>query len=85
MAVWKGKIAGCEVTIRDVDHDPPHCHVYVDGRDAKVNLWTLDVLNPPPHSLPPKFRRGLANLQEELLEAWEKVNVIPPGSSPGVW
>ena len=79
MAVWKGTVAGVEVKIHDVDHPPPHCHAYVGGRDAKVDLRTLEVLNPPPHELPSRLRRGLYELQEVLLAAWEDVTVIPPG------
>lgn len=78
-------MSGWQVTIRNVDHDPPHCHIYIEGRDAQVDLRTLEVRNPPPHRLPPNLRRGLAEIQEELLEAWERVTIIPPGSSPGVW
>jgi hypothetical protein len=55
----------------------------VDGRDLRVHLYTLAVLNPPPHELPPKVRQGLRKAQEDLLEAWEEVRVSPPGGSPG--
>lgn len=78
MTVWKGVVAGCEVKIHDVDHLPPHCHAYVGGRDARVDLRTLEVLNPPPHELPAKRRRGLQALQEELLRAWDDVTLPPP-------
>jgi len=83
MAVLKRKVAGCDVKIHNVDHPPPHCHVLVDGRDLRVHLYTLAVLNPPPHDLPPKVRQGLRKVQEDLLQAWEEVRVSPPGSSPG--
>ncbi|TVR57169.1 MAG: DUF4160 domain-containing protein [Gemmatimonadales bacterium] len=82
MAVWKQKVAGYEVRIHDADHPPPHCHVIVGGRDVKVDLWSLEVVNPPPNELPGKLRRKLLSLQEELLEAWEQVLEIPPGGSP---
>lgn len=58
---------------------------YVEGRDARIDLRTLEVLNPPPHALPSKLRKGILTYQEEMLEAWDQVTVIPPGSSPGNW
>ena len=79
MAVWKGKLAGCEVKIHDVDHCPPHCHAYVDGRDVQIDLHVLTVLKPPPHELPSNLRKALHKVQEELLEAWERVRLLPPG------
>jgi hypothetical protein len=85
MAVWKAVIAGIEVVIRNVDHEPPHCHVFIDGRDAQIHLFTLEVLHPPPHAVPTPLRRGLGRHQDEMIRAWDKVTVIPPGSSPGVW
>ena len=85
MAVWKTTVAGCEVRILDVDHLPPHCHAMVEGKELRVDLYTLRILNPPPHGLPPGLRKGLRREQEGMIEAWERVQVIPPGSSPGVW
>jgi len=85
MAVWKNTIAGCVVKIHDVDHDPPHCHAYVGRRDLKINLMTLEVLDPPPRTYPPDLRRGLVKAQEEMLRSWEQVTIVPRGSSPGVW
>ena len=84
MAVWKQTVAGSEVKIHDVDHMPPHCHADLGGKDVKVNLHTLQIINPPPHALPPTLRRRLLHLQPELLEAWELVRVAPPRCSPGV-
>ena len=84
MAVWKQTVAGFEVKIHDVDHMPPHCHVDIGRKDAKVNLHTLEIMNPPPHGLPPKLRRRLLDLQPDLLKAWELVRVAPPGSGPRV-
>jgi len=83
--VWKQALAGYEVKINDVDHPPPHCHVRLDRGSVKVNLMTLAVMDPPPHELPARLRRALGEVQEELLQAWERVRLIPPGSSPGVW
>lgn len=85
MAVYKKKIAGHVVKIHNVDHLPPHCHAFVDGHNAQIDLRTLEVLHPPPHSLPSKLRKGIAAEQETLLEAWKNVKVIPPGGSPGNW
>ena len=85
MAVWKQTVAGCGVKINDVDHLPPHCHVDLGSRRVKVNLFTLQVMDPPPHELPGGVHRQLRRPQEELLDAWERVRVVPPGSSPGVW
>ncbi len=85
MAVWKARLAGAEVKIHDVDHEPAQCHVFLSGRSIRVDLFTLAVMNPPPHDLPPRLRRALAQRRVEMLEAWEKVRIIPPGSSPGVW
>lgn len=78
MAVWKGTVAGVEVKVYNVDHWPPHCHAFIAGRDARIDLRTLEVLNPPPHDLPAGLRRGLSAIQEELLAAWEEVRVPPP-------
>lgn len=82
MAVWKRKVAGCEVKIHDMDHLPPHCHAFVEGKDLKITLFELSVMNPPPNDPPTKLRKGLAALQEELLEAWEDVRIIPSGGAP---
>jgi hypothetical protein len=85
MAVWKQSVCGYDVKINDVDHFPAHCHVDLGRRRVRVNLWSLEIMDPPPHELPGGLRRGLKNLQMELLEAWERVRKVPPGSSPGVW
>jgi hypothetical protein len=82
MSAWKGKIAGFEVKIHDVDHWPPHCHISMKGRNMRVDLRTLEYLNPPPHSLPAKLRKGLMALQSGLLKIWEE-KVIQPGGKGG--
>lgn len=82
MAVWKSQVAGYEVKIHDVDHAPPHCHAFVDGKDLKVNLHDLTVMNPPPDAVPSKLRRRLLALQETLLGEWEKVRIMPSGGTP---
>jgi Domain of unknown function (DUF4160) len=80
MAVWKEKIAGIVVKIHNMDHPPPHCHTVLNGRDIKIDLATMSVMNPPPKDLPPGLRRGLLKRHEELLKAWENVMIHPPGS-----
>ncbi len=85
MAVWKEKVAGCEVKILNVDHMPPHCHIAMPAKELKVDLHTLEVINPPPHELPPALRRGLVKRRESLLEAWDRVRIIPSGGNPGSW
>ena len=45
MAVWKKKVAGCEVQILNVDHMPPHCHIAMPAKELKVDLHTLKVIN----------------------------------------
>ena len=82
MAVWKRALAGFEVKIHNVDHAPPHCHAYVGGRDLKIDLRTLEVLNPPPHEAPAKLRKHLRARQDELLRAWE--DVVLTGQEPPV-
>lgn len=83
MAVWKRQIDGHSVKVHNVDHPPPHCHVEVGGKDLKIDMAFLSVMNPPPHELPGRLRRKLAQVQESLLEAWERVQVNPPGSDRG--
>lgn len=85
MARWKGKCAGHEVWINDVDHPPPHCHVIVEGRNKTVDLFTFEIRNPPPDALPAKVRRQLMEVQPDLLQAWEGVRIIPPGSNTQAW
>jgi hypothetical protein len=51
----------------------------------KVDLLTLKILNPPPNDIPQKLSKALKQEHNELLKAWKKVKVIPPGSSPGKW
>jgi hypothetical protein len=78
VAVWEQVIAGTEVKMHTVDHWPPHCHAFLGGRDARIDRRTLEILNPPPHDLPPGLRKGLLTIQDELLRAWERVHVTPP-------
>ena len=82
MAVWKAKLAGYRVKINDVDHDPPHCHVRIGPHNAQVDLFRLEVLNPPPDELPTGLRKALRAVQVEMLQAWEQVVVHPRGRAP---
>jgi len=82
MAVWKEKLAGCEVKIHNTDHPPPHCHAFVMGRDLRITLDTFQVLNPPPHHIPTALRRALKKHQLDMLAAWEAVHIHPKGSDP---
>ncbi len=85
MAAYKAQLAGFEVKIHNVDHEPPHCHTVVDGWDAQISLFDVAVRHPPPYSIPSNLRRALREEHETLLKAWDDVTVIPPGSSPGQW
>lgn len=73
MAKWRGKCAGYEAWINDIDHPPPHLHVILEGRNRAVHLYTLEIRNP------------LRTLHGERMEAWEQVRIIPPGSNTHAW
>jgi hypothetical protein len=77
VAVFKRQCGGFAVKINDVDHLPPHCHASIKGRNVRVSLETLAILNPPPHELPPTLRKALAACQEVMLRAWDDVTVTP--------
>lgn len=85
MATWRGKCAGYAVWINDVDHLEAHCHVILDGRNKAVDLYTLEIRNPPPNDLPPNLRRSLKAVQAELLQAWDQVRIVPKGSNTQAW
>ena len=70
------------MVINDVDHEPPHCHVRIGRHNAQVDLYTLKTIHSPPSDLPTKLRKGLKDVQMELLEAWESVTIIPHGGPP---
>lgn len=76
MAVWKGTVAGFPVVIHSVDHRPPHCHVFIQGRDVRVALHSMERMNRNTPRLPPSLRRDLIGLRDELLEAWDNVIII---------
>ena len=75
MAVFNEKCGGHKFKINDVDHNPPHCHVNIGGRNTQIDLFTLEILNPPPHDIPLAVRKCLKQLQESMIEAWERVKV----------
>ncbi|MGD2124241.1 MAG: DUF4160 domain-containing protein, partial [Gemmatimonadota bacterium] len=76
VAVLSRKCGGYKLKINDADHHPPHCHVNIGGRNTRVDLVTLKVLNPPPHRLPPQLVRCIRKHQEEMLEAWDRVVIL---------
>lgn len=76
MAVWRNTVAGFQVVINNVDHEPPHCHVFIHGRNVRVNLETLQSMSRTVPELPPRLRRSLSAIQSELLSAWQKVEII---------
>jgi hypothetical protein len=76
VAVFSRKCGGYRLKINDADHQPPHCHVNIGGRNTRVDLVTLKVLDPPPHQLPPQLLRCIRKYQEEMLEAWDKVVIL---------
>ena len=75
MAVFSEKCGGFKIKINNRDHEPPHCHVNIAGRNTSIDLMTLEVLDPPPHALPPGLRKCLKKHQEAMLAAWESVTV----------
>ncbi|NBC65254.1 MAG: DUF4160 domain-containing protein [Bacteroidetes bacterium] len=85
MAVYKKTLNGTEVKIHNVDHPPPHCHAYFNQKDLKINLMTLEVMNPPPNEIPSKLNKALKTELDELRKSWDKVKVIPSGGNPGDW
>jgi hypothetical protein len=76
LAVFNQKCRGFKFNINDVDHNPPHCHVNIGGRNTQIDILTLEILNPPPYRLPTNVRRCAQELQEEMLEAWDSVKII---------
>lgn len=83
MAVYKETLNGIEVKIHNVDHPPPHCHAFYDRKDLKIELTDLSVMNPPPNDIPAKLRKSLKKEHANMLKAWKKVKVVPPGKNPG--
>lgn len=85
MAVSKKTLNGLEIKVHNVDHPPPHFHVYFESKDLKIKLTDLAVLNPPPNTIPPKINQAIKNELEAMRQAWDEVTIIPTGSSPGKW
>lgn len=79
MAVWRTKCRGARIWINEVDHPPPHCHVLIDGRHFKVELWTLRVLKPRGAILSSSLRACLKEHQDEMLQAWDWVRILSGG------
>ncbi|MEX2410235.1 MAG: DUF4160 domain-containing protein [Candidatus Paceibacterota bacterium] len=85
MAVYKKTLNSIEVKIHNVDHPPPHCHAYYERKDLKINLMTLEILNPPPNEIPSKLNKAIKDELDEMRKSWDKVKVIPSGGNPGDW
>ena len=64
------------MAIYGVDHLPPHCHVFIDGRNIRVDLMTMRSMSKTVKTLPAPLHRGLGAAQDELLQAWEGVHII---------
>jgi len=79
MAVWNYQCGGARIRIKDVDHPPPHCHVTTDRGTLKVSLVTLEPLPPSTARLTHSVQKCLRQSQEDMLAAWTRVRVIPPG------
>ena len=56
------------------------CH-----KELKINLITLEVMNPPPNQIPSKLNKTMKVELDELRKSWDKVKVIPSGGNPGDW
>lgn len=78
MAVFSHKCAGFKIKINEVDHEPAHCHVTIDRRNTRIDLYTLEVLGAPDQALPPALRKCLRRRQVEMLRAWDSVTIIEP-------
>jgi len=76
LAVFNEKCGGFKFKINDADHQPPHCHVNIAGRNTRVDIMTLEILNPPPHELTPNVRKCMKELQEVMLAAWDEVKIL---------
>lgn len=85
MAVYKKTLNGIEVKIHNVDHPPPHFHAFYERKDLKINLLTLEVLNPPPNKIPDKLNKAIKDELDEMRKSWKNVKVIPSGGNPGDW
>ena len=76
MAAFSARCGGFKIKINNHDHEPPHCHVSVAGRNASIDLMTLEVLNPPAHELPSSLKRCLKRHQADMLLAWQSVTIV---------
>ena len=74
--MFKEKCAGAKFKINDVDHLPPHCHVWWgDGKTCTVNLLTLEPREKGVE-LPGPVRDCLKKFQAAMLEAWDDVTIM---------
>jgi len=76
MAVFQVKCANKRVIIYEFDHQPPHCHVIMNGGDVKVLLETLEVFGTKV-VLTAALRKCLKKHRNTMLAAWERVTVSP--------
>ena len=53
MAVFNRKCGGYKFKINDADHDPPHCHVNIGGKNTQIDIYTFQILSPPAFAQPP--------------------------------
>lgn len=75
VAVFKTKCANAKIKVNNVDHNPPHCHVFPGGRQVLVDLATLEIIRPVGASLSPAVMDCLRKYQVQMLEAWNDVTV----------
>ena len=75
MAVFKTKCANAKIKVNDIDHNPPHCHVFPGGANILVDLATLEVIRPAKAKLSPSLRECLRTHRLAMLEAWENVTI----------
>ena len=68
--------------IHQRDHDPPHCHVVRDDGEFRVLLDTLETFFQEDASkLDRKIRKCLRKHQDDMIEAWSQVTVVPIGQT----
>ncbi len=75
MAVFNHTCGGYKIKINNVDHPPPHCHI-TGGGNIRVSLLTLEPLDPN-QEIPPGVKKCLRECQEEMIQAWDKVQQKP--------
>jgi len=73
VAVWNETRNNIRYKINDVDHAPPHCHVFCRGRLLRVGLETFELLKPSGATLPSAVWQYLKENRLEMLAAWQRV------------